>query len=117
MDYVDSVTLAGAFGSYIDKESALVIGMFPDCPLDKVAAVGNAAGDCAKLALFDKDKRREAQEVANFVQFVETAVEPDFQTQFAMPCISPMPRTRSLISSTSWMQFQKQINKYISRGG
>ncbi|ATW25479.1 ASKHA domain-containing protein [Candidatus Formimonas warabiya] len=83
VDHVDSITLAGAFGSYIDKESALVIGMFPDCPLDKVVAVGNAAGDGAKLALLDTGKRVEAQEAANFVQFVETAVEPDFQVQFA----------------------------------
>lgn len=83
VDRVDSVTLAGAFGSYINKESALVIGMFPDCPLDKVLAVGNAAGDGAKLALLDREKRIEAQETADFVQFVETAVEPDFQAQFA----------------------------------
>ncbi|MDR3602660.1 MAG: ASKHA domain-containing protein [Desulfosporosinus sp.] len=79
---VDSVTLAGAFGSYINKESALVIGLFPDCDLAKVVAVGNAAGDGAKLALLDADKRTDAQAVADIIQFVETAVEPDFQTQF-----------------------------------
>lgn len=79
----DSVTLAGAFGSYINKESAMVIGMFPDCDLEYVQAVGNAAGDGAKLALLSRGKRREAQEVARFVEFVETATEPDFQTRFA----------------------------------
>ncbi|TGE37251.1 DUF4445 domain-containing protein [Desulfosporosinus fructosivorans] len=88
-DQVDSVTLAGAFGSYINKESALVIGLFPDCNLDNVVAVGNAAGDGAKIALLDKDKRVEAQEVADFVQFVETAVEPDFQPQFVQAMYFP----------------------------
>lgn len=88
-DQVDSVTLAGAFGSYINKESALVIGLFPDCNLDNVVTVGNAAGDGAKIALLDKDKRVEAQEVANFVQFVETAVEPDFQPQFVQAMYFP----------------------------
>lgn len=88
-DQVDSVTLAGAFGSYINKESALVIGLFPDCDLDNVVAVGNAAGDGAKIALLDKDKRVEAQEVADFVQFVETAVEPDFQSQFVQAMYFP----------------------------
>lgn len=88
-DQVDSVTLAGAFGSYINKESALVIGLFPDCNLDNVVAVGNAAGDGAKIALLDKDKRVEAQEVADFVQFVETAVEPDFQSQFVQAMYFP----------------------------
>ncbi|MDO0822101.1 ASKHA domain-containing protein [Desulfosporosinus nitroreducens] len=88
-DQVDSVTLAGAFGSYINKKSALVIGLFPDCNLDNVVAVGNAAGDGAKIALLDKDKRVEAQEVADFVQFVETAVEPDFQSQFVQAMYFP----------------------------
>lgn len=80
---VDSVTLAGAFGNFIDRESAMVIGMFPDCLLDQVVAVGNAAGDGAKLALLDAGKRVEAETVANFVQFVETATEPGFQSEFA----------------------------------
>lgn len=79
---VDSVVLAGAFGSYINKESALVIGMFPDCALENVTAVGNAAGEGAKLALLDINKRSEANEVAAFMQFVETAAEADFQTHF-----------------------------------
>ncbi|GAB4256465.1 ASKHA domain-containing protein [Thermincola ferriacetica] len=80
---VDRVTLAGAFGSYINKESAMVIGMFPDCDLEKVQAVGNAAGDGAQAALLDKGKRIEARDVAASVEFIETAVEPDFQQRFA----------------------------------
>lgn len=83
VDKIDRVTLAGAFGSFIDKESSLVIGLFPDCDLDRVAAVGNAAGDGAQAALLDKNKRIEARDVAANVQFVETAVEPDFQERFA----------------------------------
>ncbi|MBU7006093.1 ASKHA domain-containing protein [Phosphitispora fastidiosa] len=83
VDKIDRVTLAGAFGSYINKESAMVIGMFPDCDLDRVAAVGNAAGDGAQAALLDKNKRIEARDVAAGVEFVETAVEPDFQERFA----------------------------------
>lgn len=83
VDKVDSVTLAGAFGSYIDRESAMVIGMFPDCELEKVIAVGNAAGDGAKLALLDVGKRIEAEQVAKSVEFVETAIEADFQNRFA----------------------------------
>ena len=83
VDKIDRVTLAGAFGSYINKESAMVIGMFPDCDLDRVAAVGNAAGDGAQAALLDKSKRIEARDVAAGVEFVETAVEPDFQERFA----------------------------------
>ncbi|MHB8916886.1 MAG: ASKHA domain-containing protein, partial [Desulfocucumaceae bacterium] len=86
---VDSVTLAGAFGSYIDRESAMVMGMFPNCDLEDVVAVGNAAGDGAKLALLDRGKRREAMEIAQKVEFVETAIEADFQERFALAMAFP----------------------------
>lgn len=82
VDHVDEVILAGAFGSYIDKESAMAIGMFPDCDLSRVHAVGNAAGDGARIALLNVGKRREAAKVARRVEFVETAIEPDFQKKF-----------------------------------
>ena len=82
IDHVDEVILAGAFGSYINKKSAMALGMFPDCALEKVQAVGNAAGDGARIALLNVEKRKEAARVAREVEFIETAVEPDFQTRF-----------------------------------
>ncbi|MCL6447877.1 MAG: ASKHA domain-containing protein [Armatimonadetes bacterium] len=89
VDRVDSITLAGAFGNYINKESAMVIGMIPDCDLANVVAVGNAAGDGAKLALLDVDKRAEAAWIAREIEFVETAIEPDFQERFAAAMAFP----------------------------
>ncbi len=79
---VDRIILAGAFGSYIDPKHAMILGLIPDCDLEKVYAVGNAAGDGARIALLNCNKRQEAQEVAHWVKYVETAVDPDFQTQF-----------------------------------
>ena len=79
---VDEVILAGAFGSYINKQSAMELGMFPDCDLTHVYAVGNAAGDGARIALLNVDKRKEAVQIARKVEFVETAIEPDFQSRF-----------------------------------
>ncbi len=79
---VDRVILAGAFGSYIDKVQALTIGLFPDCPLEKVYAVGNAAGDGARIALVNAAKRDEADRVAREVEYVELTVEADFERAF-----------------------------------
>jgi len=83
IENLDKIILAGAFGSYIDKESAALIGLFPDCAQENVYAVGNAAGDGARLALFNVDKRIEAREVARRVEYVELAVEPDFYKLFS----------------------------------
>lgn len=88
----DRIVLVGAFGSYINKESAMVMGMVPDCNLEKVQAVGNAAGDGARLALLSRKKREEAGEVAKKVKFVETASEPDFQIRFAEATAFPHRR-------------------------
>ena len=83
IEQVDRVILAGAFGSYIDPKHAMILGLIPDCDLAKVTAVGNAAGDGARIALFNRHKRAEAQELVEWVTYVETAVDPDFQDEFA----------------------------------
>ena len=79
---IDRVILAGAFGSYIDPKHALVLGLFPDCDLEQVHAVGNAAGDGARFALLNIEKRREAQRLADQIRYIETAVDQDFQDEF-----------------------------------
>jgi len=79
---LDRVELAGAFGSHIDREASLTLGMFPDVPIDKVVVVGNAAGDGARMALLNKAKRQEADERARWVEFVEIATEPAFEREF-----------------------------------
>jgi len=79
---VDRIVLAGAFGSYIDPRYAMILGLIPDCDLAMVTAVGNAAGDGARIALLNRHKRDEAQRIAEWVTYVETAVHPDFQQEF-----------------------------------
>ncbi len=86
---LDRVILAGAFGSYIDKMSAAVIGLFPDCDSARVVAVGNAAGDGARLALLDTDKRAEADERAREVEYVELTVAPGFHQAFTQALVFP----------------------------
>jgi uncharacterized 2Fe-2S/4Fe-4S cluster protein (DUF4445 family) len=78
----DRLAVAGAFGSHIDKIAAMSIGMFPDCDLKKVEYIGNAAGDGARIALLNTDKRREANEIARQVEYVELALEEDFNDRF-----------------------------------
>jgi uncharacterized 2Fe-2S/4Fe-4S cluster protein (DUF4445 family) len=82
-DRIDRIVLAGAFGSYIDKVKAMAMGLIPDCSLKQTYAVGNAAGDGARMALLNTDKRAEANRIARQVEYVELTVEPDFEKQFA----------------------------------
>jgi uncharacterized 2Fe-2S/4Fe-4S cluster protein (DUF4445 family) len=83
VEKIDKVILAGAFGSYIDKVSAALLGLFPDCELDNIYSVGNAAGDGARMALLNIDKRTEADEIARRVEYLELTLEPNFDKIFA----------------------------------
>jgi len=89
IEKLDRVILAGAFGTYIDSTQAMIMGLFPDCDLEKVYAVGNAAGDGARIALLNVDKRTEANAIAREVEYVELTVEKDFERQFAQAMYFP----------------------------
>ncbi|MFH2118967.1 MAG: ASKHA domain-containing protein [Pseudomonadota bacterium] len=86
---LDRVILAGAFGSYIDKTEAMILGMFPDCDLDHVSSVGNAAGDGARIALLNRDKRLEADVVARQVEYLELTLVKEFQEEFMAAMFIP----------------------------
>ena len=78
----DKIILAGAFGTHIDKTKAMMLGMIPNCPLDRVFSVGNTAGDGARIALLNRHKRLEAQQIARTIRRIELPVDPDFQSEY-----------------------------------
>ncbi|MCB4454213.1 ASKHA domain-containing protein [Leisingera sp. McT4-56] len=82
VDKVDRVVLAGAFGAHISAKHAMVLGMIPDCVLDKVTSAGNAAGTGARIALLNTEARGEIEETVRRIEKIETAVEPRFQEHF-----------------------------------
>lgn len=101
-DHVDRIHFAGAFGSFIDPKYAMVLGLIPDCELDKVSAVGNAAGAGARMALLNRGYRREIEETVSQIEKIETALEPKFQEHFvyamALPNkVDPFPKLSAAV--------------------
>jgi uncharacterized 2Fe-2S/4Fe-4S cluster protein (DUF4445 family) len=82
VDTVDRVVLAGAFGAHISNKHAVVLGMIPDAPLDKITSAGNAAGTGARIALCNIGSRAEIEKTVGEIVKVETAIEPKFQEHF-----------------------------------
>jgi uncharacterized 2Fe-2S/4Fe-4S cluster protein (DUF4445 family) len=80
---VEQVIIAGAFGSFINVESAITIGMLPDLPLERFKQVGNAAGTGARLALISQSERDKADQVAKRDGYIELAKVPNFNRKFA----------------------------------
>ncbi len=85
----DKIILAGGFGSYIDKEKAMLIGLIPDCKLENVYAVGNAAGDGTRIALLNVEKRKEIESITRRVERFELPTDPEFQNQFMLATSFP----------------------------
>ena len=80
--HVDRIKLAGAFGSFIDPKYAMVLGLIPDCDVEHVSAVGNAAGTGARMALLNRGHRRGIEQLVSDIEKIETALEPRFQEHF-----------------------------------
>ncbi len=79
---IGEVLLAGAFGSFIDPQSACAIGLLPPVLLPKIRAVGNAAGSGAKLLAVSKEQQRLADRLVKEIEFLELASMPEFQRTF-----------------------------------
>jgi uncharacterized 2Fe-2S/4Fe-4S cluster protein (DUF4445 family) len=77
------VYVAGAFGNYIDPESARTIGMFPEVPIEKISFVGNSAGTGARMMLASKEIRQYAQKMASSIERAELALQADFPVEYA----------------------------------
>ncbi len=100
---VDRVTLAGAFGAHISPKHAMVLGMIPDVPLDRVTSAGNAAGTGARIALCNRDARDAIEATVHQIHKVETAIEPRFQEHFvnasAIPnAVEPFPELAKVVT-------------------
>jgi uncharacterized 2Fe-2S/4Fe-4S cluster protein (DUF4445 family) len=79
---LDEIYLGGSFGSYLNPESAKIIGLVPDVDVDKIIAVGNSAGEGAKIALLSYRERQVAFELPSRIEYVELSGRSDFNDAF-----------------------------------
>ncbi len=79
---IDTVIVAGAFGTYIDLSSSMAIGLLPSLPLDRFKQVGNAAGIGAKMNLISVSSRKEARDIVSRANYIELAGTMEFKRAF-----------------------------------
>jgi uncharacterized 2Fe-2S/4Fe-4S cluster protein (DUF4445 family) len=82
LSQVEKIYIAGVFGGHISKKNAVMTGLFPDIPPDKLEIVGNAAGQGAAQALFSESFRRQARELTKAAVHLEMAEDERFQKEF-----------------------------------
>ena len=79
---LEEIYLAGSFGTYINPQHARVIGLVPSVPVERIRAVGNAAGEGAKMALLSFREREVARTLPQLVEYHELSGEVDFSGSF-----------------------------------
>ncbi len=121
VERVDRIRLAGAFGSHIDVKYAMVLGMIPDCDLERVGAAGNAAGTGARIALLDASARRTIEELVRRVEKIETALEVRFQQHFVEAMAIPhrtaaYPNLRKVVDLPERREASRRTESHRRRG-
>ncbi len=89
IDSVDRILVAGGFGTYLDIEKAILIGLLPDVPLDRFQFVGNASLKGARRALLCRHYLEKARTVANSMTYVELSVYPTYMEEYIAAMFLP----------------------------
>jgi uncharacterized 2Fe-2S/4Fe-4S cluster protein (DUF4445 family) len=79
---LDHIYLAGTFGNHLQPRDIVAIGVVPPLAVERIESIGNAAGDGARMALFNRRERRRAHRLAQAMRVVELSNRTDFQDMF-----------------------------------
>jgi len=75
--------VAGTFGSYINPQSAITIGMIPDLPLETYVSLGNTSLNGASMALLETDAKDELFQIRDQITYLELNVNQEFMNLFS----------------------------------
>lgn len=79
---IEKLYIAGAFGSYLNLNNSLLIGLYPEIPVNRTHFVGNTAGSGARMALLSKEIRFTADRISKKTEYIELASDPLFEKEF-----------------------------------
>ena len=106
--HIRQIFLAGAFGNYIDKKNAKFIGMIPDISNEKIYQIGNAAGTGAQHCLINTELRNKAQKLLKKIEYVEIAVQENFQREYAEAMYFPHLKLEKFPSLSEYLKIPKR---------
>ena len=110
---LSEIIIAGAFGNYIAPESARIIGMIPEMPLDRISFSGNTAGAGARICLKSLDSRQEANDIAAKIKYVELAAEPIFFEEYINAMYMPNSKLEDFPDTCSIIKAPKVVKRYV----
>lgn len=88
-DDISHIYFSGAFGNYISKENAIIIGLIPEIPPERIVNIGNGAIEGANIALLNRRKRKTLDEIARTIAYIELNAEPSFMDEYTRSTFLP----------------------------
>ena len=89
MDAVERIILAGGFGSYIDLEKAMIIGLLPEIDADKVVFIGNGSLMGARMSSLTNSIRRDVVSVTKMMTNFELSETPSYMDNYIAAMFLP----------------------------
>jgi uncharacterized 2Fe-2S/4Fe-4S cluster protein (DUF4445 family) len=86
---VRNIYFSGAFGNYINKENAILVGLVPEVPVEQIRNIGNGAVEGANIALVNRRMRKRLDEIAKTVAYIELNAEPAFMDEYTRASFLP----------------------------
>ena len=86
---VKNIYFSGAFGNYLNKENAILVGLVPEVPVERIRNIGNGAVEGANIALINRKMRKRLDEIARTVAYIELNAEPAFMDEYTRASFLP----------------------------
>ncbi|MFH0914403.1 MAG: ASKHA domain-containing protein [Chloroflexota bacterium] len=109
---LEQVIIAGAFGSSLNIEKAITIGLLPDLPRERFIFIGNGSLMGARFISFSRDLLDDARRVARMMTNIELSESPEFMNNYVAALFLPHTHAEEF-SSVS----QRLFGEQKTRGG
>jgi uncharacterized 2Fe-2S/4Fe-4S cluster protein (DUF4445 family) len=84
-----AIYLAGGFGNFLDVHKAVIIGMLPDVPVEKIHFVGNTSIAGAKTVVLSRKALETAEHIARSMTYFDLMSHPKYMDEFVRACFLP----------------------------
>ena len=95
---METIMLAGGFGESIDVENAVMIGLLPDVPRNKIEFVGNTSLAGAVQCAENCAAYREVRDIATSMTYFELSTLTEYMDRFRSACFLPHTETQKFPS-------------------
>jgi uncharacterized 2Fe-2S/4Fe-4S cluster protein (DUF4445 family) len=86
---LEQVVIAGAFGSFIDVERAITVGLLPELPFDRFLFIGNGSLLGARLISFCNEMLDDGERICRMMTNVELSESPSFMDNYVAAMFLP----------------------------